>query len=161
MLQRLSGALLLALLFPTLLTAAPAPAPITVPDQALGLFSRKFRSCTGGTTTHPPECVNKADWLLITPEGGDTVKVRFELTFANGHLCSAGNQFNETAVGRWEKQQLSVQISTSLGDRCSMQMRFTPRGVTFSDPGYKCTPLVCGARGLLNDFSLPRRGAFW
>jgi hypothetical protein len=116
------------------------------PQSIFGVYANRTVVCFSGETPCEGPVL---DYAMVIPTADKQARVDVDLNYSNGHSC------HFEAGASWEDNGL-----TAIGDSdCKLRFRFNRNKLTIEDPDGNCRS-YCGARGTLNDVTLPKRGAF-
>lgn len=92
-----------------------------------------------------------SDSIQVVDKAAGRVGVRLKLYYANGHTCQLRKDAN------WSEDHLAI-VAEGLeaGKPCRLNLFFAADRVALKDDGLACAPVYCGARGTLDQVSLPK-----
>lgn len=123
------------------------------PKSIFGLYSERVPVCFNASSESKQkfDCEGEtANWVLVVPAANDGVWIQVNLLFHNGHTC------NFEGNGDWKKDHVLVQKYD--GEACELNITFKKGKATLSEDG-RCRAYSCGARGLYDGISLPKKGS--
>lgn len=121
--------------------------------HSYGLYGRRVDVCFKSRARF--DCEGEtANTLLISPLPSGDARVDLSLAFTNGHTCHTRD-----AIGKWQGDRLLVTADTGTGS-CNFTIEFSNDGASLLDQSDSpCHQKICGARGWLDGYTLPFRGA--
>jgi hypothetical protein len=91
------------------------------------------------------------DSIRVTENANDKISVALKLYYSNGHTC----QINQD--GEWRVDHVAIVADGLDANRqCKLSLFFKNGRVVLKDEGLQCAPVYCGARGKLDNVSLPK-----
>jgi len=119
------------------------------PASIFGRYSKTEPVCIHTGSAGELDCSGTAESYVDLQQGdGHRVRVRSELTFFNGHMCTF------EADGEWAGDELRA--PSDLEDvGCVLIIRFRDNKLVTDDPGTRCKA-YCGMRGGYRQIELPK-----
>jgi hypothetical protein len=91
------------------------------------------------------------DSIRVIRQPGGKIGLVIKLYYSNGHTCDL------TADGDWRDEHIAVVADGLDPSRtCTLNAFFRNNRISLKDDGLRCAPVYCGARGKLDNVSLPR-----
>lgn len=91
------------------------------------------------------------DSIRVGEKANGKISVALKLYYSMGHTCQLNND------GEWREDHVAI-----VGDgldanrQCKLSLFFENGRVLLKDEGLQCAPVYCGARGKLDNVSLPK-----
>ena len=91
------------------------------------------------------------DSIRVGQHANGKISVALKLYYSQGHTC----QLNQD--GQWREDHVAIVADGLDANRqCKLNLFFENGRVVLKDEGLECAPVYCGARGKLDNVSLPK-----
>jgi hypothetical protein len=91
------------------------------------------------------------DYIRVSEKANGRISVALKLHYSMGHTCQLNND------GEWREDHVSIVADGIDANRqCKLSLFFENDRVLLKDEGLQCAPVYCGARGKLDNVSLPK-----
>jgi hypothetical protein len=91
------------------------------------------------------------DSIRVGENANGKISVALKLYYSKGHTC----QLNQD--GEWREDHVAIVADGLDANRqCKLNLFFENGRVVLKDEGLQCAPVYCGARGKLDNVSLPK-----
>jgi hypothetical protein len=91
------------------------------------------------------------DSIQVREKANGKIGVDLKLFYANGHTCKLNKD------GEWHEDHVAVVADGLDPNRpCRLNGFFDKDHILLKDDGLQCAPVYCGARGTLDNVSLPK-----
>ena len=91
------------------------------------------------------------DSIRVGEKANGKISVALKLYYSMGHTCQLNND------GEWREDHVAIVADGLDANRqCKLSLFFENGRVLLKDEGLQCAPVYCGARGKLDNVSLPK-----
>jgi hypothetical protein len=91
------------------------------------------------------------DSIRVSEKANGKIGVALKLYYSMGHTCQLHND------GEWRADHVAIVADGLDANRqCKLSLFFKNGRVLLKDEGLQCAPVYCGARGKLDNVSLPK-----
>jgi hypothetical protein len=91
------------------------------------------------------------DSIRVSEKANGKISVALKLYYSMGHTCQLTND------GEWREDHVVIVADGLDANRqCKLSLFFENGRVLLKDEGLQCAPVYCGARGKLDNVSLPK-----